>query len=165
MVISTVLTLSSTVLPLAWVFTRPAPTLSGRLLVTMIRPDPAWTRIDVQTVIELPSGGELAWSLQVVRIPSNVGNRTWLIACPVCARLKRKIYLCGRTLACQTCAGLRYVTRTVRSPRRRADYFAAQRRELERHSGRRSRRWGWLVVQERQEALRLLNQALRTASN
>ena len=165
MVISTVLTLSSTVLPLAWVFTRPVPRLSARLLATTIQPDLAWTRLNVQTVIELPNGGELVWSLQVVCIPSNVGNRTWLIACPVCSRLKRKIYLCGRTVACQTCAGLRYVTRAVRSPRRRADYFAAQRRALEVRPGRRSRRWGWLVLQERQEALRALSQALRTASD
>ena len=165
MVISTSMRLPSASLPPALIFTRPAQTLTAHLLVRTLQPDPAWTRIDVQLLLDLPNGDHLTLPVQLVSTPSTVGTQAWLLVCPACHTHRRKLYLCGRCLSCQACAGLRYVTQAVRAPRRRADCFGTQRRAREARPGRRSRRWAWLVLQERQEALRLLNQALRTAGH
>ena len=51
----------------------------------------------------------------------------------------------------------------VSSARRRAELFGRQRAVLEAKGGRWSKRWARLALAERQEALRLLDQALRTA--
>ena len=96
---------------------------------------------------------------------SPIGTTRWTMQCPGCHSRRRSLYLVGASLFCARCCGLKYSTQTLSSARRRSELFGRQRAALEARHGRRSRRWGWLVVQERQEALRVLSQALRSASD
>ena len=88
---------------------------------------------------------------------SPIGTTRWTMQCPGCHSRRRSLYLVGASLFCARCCGLKYSTQTLSSARRRSELFGRQRAALEARPGRRSRRWGWLVVQEREEALRLLN--------
>ena len=88
---------------------------------------------------------------------SPIGTWRWWMRCPECHTRRQALYVRGPWLVCRECCGLRYGTQAISSARRRSELFGRQRAALEARPGRRSRRWGWLVVQEREEALRLLN--------
>ena len=94
---------------------------------------------------------------------SPIGTWRWWMRCPHCHHRRQSLYVFGSCLACASCGGLKYGTRTWSSPRRRADLFGRQRAVLEARTGRRSKRWGRPVIEERREAFRVIDQAVRTA--
>ena len=94
---------------------------------------------------------------------SPIGTWRWWIRCPHCHHRRQSLYVFRSWLACASCSSLRYGIQTLSSPRRRADLFCRQRAVLEARPGRRSKRWGRLVIAERQEALWVIDQAVRSA--
>ena len=147
-------------------FTRDMAKLTvGEVLQTAELPETA-TQLLVRLQLVRLTGESLPLQELLLEASSSpIGTTRWAMQCPGCHTRRRSLYLVGPSLFCRSCCGLKYTTHTLSSPRRRGELFRQQRATLEARTGRRSRRWGWLVLQERQEALRLLGQALRTASH
>ena len=147
-------------------FTRDMAKLTVRELLRAAEMPETATQLLVRLQLVHPTGESLpVQELLLEASSSPIGTTRWAMQCPGCHTRRRSLYLVGPSLFCARCCGLQYTTRMVSSARRCAECFSRQRAALEGQPGRRSRRWGWLVLQEREEALRVLNQALRTAGN
>ena len=146
-------------------FTRDVAKLTIRDVLRVTEISQAAMQVLVHLQLIRPTGDCLPVQKLVLEATSSpIRTTRWAVRCPGCHARRRSLYLVGPSLFCARCCGLKYTTHPVSSARRRGELFGPQRAALEDQPGRRSRWSGWLVLQERQEALRLLNQALRTAS-
>ena len=150
----------------AELFTRKVPALRIQALLAEVSQRVGGTEQILSGAVTLRSGRSQEGcpcdiELCLLAQPCRFGGHRWWTICPGRRRRVAILYLVGGSLACRTCQGLKYLSKTCSDAPRLMHHYARLREQLARRPGPKPRRYWHYLKKESQYTEQVIGGLIR----